>query len=227
MIIVIEQYNFVVLIHFKKLFMKLNLILSIIVILFQFSCTDEETFVGDDRQKMSELEISYKLTKVSNIDIDLDDLQETSIDSLANFLYNFERLRGIKIPIVMQAGRSNRLHLAIDSDRLNIPSLKTRSETVLVSEMLFVSLATLRMNVWLDISIPSVVTSELSGLTVFDRWEQKSADASKNGSIINFNVYGVWYYKLFVDGIGDFYSYTASFSGSYNTVTGKGDLNVL
>ena len=93
--------------------------------------------------------------------------------------------------------------------------------------MLFVSLATLRMNVWLDISIPSVVTSALSGLTVFDRWEQKSADASKNGNIIDFNVYGVWQYKLFVDGIGDFYSYTASFSGSYDTVTGKGDLKVL
>lgn len=206
--------------------MKTVLFLSVMSLLL-FSCTNEEDIYKNDQQKILDLKEKYQLTEAEKTDIDLNYLQSTSIDSLADFLKQFQQLKGIKIPIRMQAEESNKLQIALDFERINKLRIKTRSETVLVSEMLFVSLATLRMNVWLDISIPSVVTSELTGLTVFDRWEQKSADASKNGDIINFSVFGVWYYKIVIDGIGDFFSYDASFSGSFNTKTGEGDLYVL
>lgn len=83
------------------------------------------------------------------------------------------------------------------------------------------------MNVWLDVTTPAVVDSELTGVTLFDSWEQKASRANKNGNMIEFSASGVWYYKLFVNGIGDFYSYTGSFSGTYNVTTGVGDLNIL
>lgn len=207
--------------------MKTILFLVTLSMVLLFSCTNEEVFDKNDRHGILELKEKYGLNRIEKSDIDLSDLQATPIDSLVKFLEGFEKLKGVKIPITMKSEQSNNLQLAIDTDRFNIPHIKTRSETVLISEMLLVSLATLRMNVWLDCSVPSVTDSKLTGLTVFDRWEQTAADASKNDHTISFTVHGIWYYKIFVDGIGDFFSYAASFSGSYNKRTREGDLRVL
>lgn len=99
--------------------MKTILFLVTLSMVLLFSCTNEEVFDKNDRHGILELKEKYGLNRIEKSDIDLSDLQATPIDSLVKFLEDFEKLKGVKIPITMKSEQSNNLQLAIDTDKVN------------------------------------------------------------------------------------------------------------
>ncbi len=195
------------------------------VVAILWSCTNfESEIITSERQEILTLEEEYGLRKIENPASELMDLKATSIDDLKNFLFEYNALKGARLPIKIESNANGELVLALDEERMVLPMVKSSSETVHLSDTAPSSLGLLKMNVWLDVANLEVVDSSLTGITLFDRWEHKSADVSLDGDIVSFTVYGVWYYKLFVDGIGEFYSYSAHFSGTYDIVQGIGSL---
>lgn len=206
----------------KKLY-----ILLFLIGLFVCSCQDETS----NREKvMSFLEKNgMKMVTGEKRDTLCALLPYTPIDTLIKYVGDFANLRGNRISLVLHDIKSEQILFSSKQTYVNVllSRMKSRSETVQISESLLVSLGLIIMNVWLDISIPEVVDSEITGVTVFDRWEPKSSDAYKSGEYIYFTIYGVWYWKLLIDGVTDVYSFTVSFSGNYNRLTGEGDLMIL
>lgn len=207
----------------------INLFFATIFAAILWSCTNfESDIITNEQQEILTLKEKYGLNKIENPSLELMDLKATSIDDLKDFLSKYNELKGVRLPIKIESNANGELVLAFDEERMALPTIKSSSETVLIKESIATSLGLLKMNVWLDIANVEVVDSSLTGITLFDRWEHKSGNASlRNDNVIEFTVYGVWYYKVFVDGIGEFFSYSSSFGGNYNTITGEGDLYIL
>lgn len=65
------------------------------------------------------------------------------------------------------------------------------------------------------------VSSEISGLTVGATWQQNGFSVNVQGTTTNIIVHGMFGYTLFVQGIGDVFSYPLSYKLSINNKTGR------
>lgn len=99
----------------------------------------------------------------------------------------------------------------------------TGESFVLIKEACCASLGLISMNVWLNKSHPEVINSAITGIVLFDNWEQCDTNVSRDGSRIHFTISGVWTFKL---GVGAF-RYLVSFRGCYDLETNESDLDIL
>lgn len=205
-----------------------QILLFCICVVMNYGCQTKDE-ISHDEIVITNLIKEYGLKQVCRNCIELDSLPVSSVDNLDEFIKSFVNLKGKRLPLKVEPQEGEKFLLKMDyEDYLEEVPLKSRTtETVHINEFLTSSLGLIQMNVWLDITIPKVIDSSITGVTLFDRWEQKSADAHKDGEYIYFTIHGIWYWKLIIDGITDIYSYSASFGGSYNRLTKVGDLYIF
>lgn len=211
-------------------------VLTVLILCFSFilsGCQSDEP-ESNEGITLLKLEKKYGLKKVYSAKSEYDSLQVISVNQLQEFLEELHKMKRGEVVGAFQGKSIVQFGRFQNMDETLLPRLKTRSSEsgtginfVLIQEPLSTALGLISMNVWLNTQIPEVINSAITGITLFDSWKQEAADASRSGDRINFTVSGVWSFKIFVDGIGEFYTYPGTFGGHYDIRTNEGDLYIL